>query len=128
LGFFVNGDPDLPDLNRLFTDCVWDADAQRWERTEVSDPLTRKSVPRLIGRRMLHVVGGVFVGLIGWLTVAITVVFFDGVMDALGTTCHLPKHWVHNIEETVAVIGFILAVPTILAGVIYVWRNKGMSP
>jgi hypothetical protein len=50
------------------------------------------------------------------------------VMDALGTTCHLPKHWVHNIEETVAVIGFILAVPTILAGVIYVWRNKGMSP
>ena len=26
LDFFVNGDPDFPDLNRLFTDCVWDAD------------------------------------------------------------------------------------------------------
>jgi hypothetical protein len=25
LNFFVNGDPDFPDLNRLFTDCVWDA-------------------------------------------------------------------------------------------------------
>jgi hypothetical protein len=32
LDFFVNGDPDFPDLNRLFTDCVWDADTQRWER------------------------------------------------------------------------------------------------
>ena len=26
MDFFVNGDPDFPDLNRLFTDCVWDAD------------------------------------------------------------------------------------------------------
>ena len=34
LGFFVNGDADFPDLNRLFTDCVWDADTQRWERKQ----------------------------------------------------------------------------------------------
>ena len=34
LASHVNGDPDLPDLNRLFTDCVWDADAQRWERKQ----------------------------------------------------------------------------------------------
>ena len=34
LNFFVNGDADFPDLNRLFTDCVWDADAQRWERKQ----------------------------------------------------------------------------------------------
>ena len=34
LDFFVNGDPDFPDLNRLFTDCVWDAEAQRWERKQ----------------------------------------------------------------------------------------------
>jgi hypothetical protein len=34
LGFYSNGDPDLPDLNRLFTDCVWDADTQRWERKQ----------------------------------------------------------------------------------------------
>ncbi len=34
LGFYINGDPDFPDLNRLFTDCVWDADAQRWERKQ----------------------------------------------------------------------------------------------
>jgi hypothetical protein len=34
LGFFVNGDPDFPDLNRLFIDCVWDADTQRWERKQ----------------------------------------------------------------------------------------------
>jgi hypothetical protein len=33
-GFFVNGDPDFPDLNRLFTDCVWDADVQRRERKQ----------------------------------------------------------------------------------------------
>ena len=24
LDFFVNGDADFPDLNRLFTDCVWE--------------------------------------------------------------------------------------------------------
>jgi hypothetical protein len=30
LGFFVNGDPDFPDLNRLFTD----ADGGRWERKQ----------------------------------------------------------------------------------------------
>jgi hypothetical protein len=29
LGFYSNGDPDFPDLNHLFTDCVWDADTQR---------------------------------------------------------------------------------------------------
>ena len=34
LGFYVKGDPDFPDLNRLFTDCVWDADTQRWERKQ----------------------------------------------------------------------------------------------
>ena len=34
LGFCSNGDPDFPDLNRLFTDCVWDADTGRWERKQ----------------------------------------------------------------------------------------------
>ncbi len=34
LGFYVNGDPDFPDLNRLFTDRVWDADAQQWEQKQ----------------------------------------------------------------------------------------------
>jgi hypothetical protein len=34
LGFYSNGDPDFPEQNRLFTDCVWDADAQRWERKQ----------------------------------------------------------------------------------------------
>ena len=34
LGFYSNGDPDFPDLNRLFTDCVRDADTQRWERKQ----------------------------------------------------------------------------------------------
>jgi hypothetical protein len=34
LGFFVNGDADFPDLNRLFTDCVWDADTGCWERRQ----------------------------------------------------------------------------------------------
>jgi hypothetical protein len=34
LDFFVNGDPAFPDLNRLFTDCVWDADNGRWERKQ----------------------------------------------------------------------------------------------
>jgi hypothetical protein len=29
--YFVNGDKSFPDLNRLFVDCVWNADAQRWE-------------------------------------------------------------------------------------------------
>ena len=32
LGFYSNGDPDF--LNRLFTECVWDADTQRWERRQ----------------------------------------------------------------------------------------------
>jgi hypothetical protein len=34
LGFYNNSDPDFPDLNRLFTDCVWDADTGRWERKQ----------------------------------------------------------------------------------------------
>jgi hypothetical protein len=34
LGFYNNGDPDFPDLNRLFTDCVWDADTGRWQRKQ----------------------------------------------------------------------------------------------
>ena len=34
LDFFVNGDADFPDLNRLFADCVWDADTGRWERRQ----------------------------------------------------------------------------------------------
>jgi hypothetical protein len=34
LDFFINGDQDFPDLNRLFTDCVWNTDAQRWERKQ----------------------------------------------------------------------------------------------
>jgi hypothetical protein len=34
LGFYSNGDLDFPDLNRLFTDCVWDAETQRWERKQ----------------------------------------------------------------------------------------------
>jgi hypothetical protein len=31
LGFFVNGDRDFPDLNRLFAECVWNPEWQRWE-------------------------------------------------------------------------------------------------
>ena len=31
-GFFVNGDRSFPDLNRLFAECVWNADRQRWEQ------------------------------------------------------------------------------------------------
>jgi hypothetical protein len=34
LDFFVNGDADFPELNRLFTDRVWDADTGRWERKQ----------------------------------------------------------------------------------------------
>jgi hypothetical protein len=34
LGLYRNGDADLPDLNRLFTDCVWDADTGGWERKQ----------------------------------------------------------------------------------------------
>ena len=33
LGFYVNGDPEFPDLNRLSTDCVWDANTQRWAQS-----------------------------------------------------------------------------------------------
>jgi hypothetical protein len=31
LGFFVGGDRSLPDINRLFAECVWNPDRQRWE-------------------------------------------------------------------------------------------------
>jgi hypothetical protein len=34
LSFHVNGDPDFTDLSHLFTDCVWDAGARRWERKQ----------------------------------------------------------------------------------------------
>jgi hypothetical protein len=32
LGFFVGGDRSFPDLNRLFRECVWNSDQQRWEQ------------------------------------------------------------------------------------------------
>jgi hypothetical protein len=32
LGFFVGGDRSFPDLNRLFRECVWNPDQQRWEQ------------------------------------------------------------------------------------------------
>ena len=31
LGFFVGGDRSFPDLDRLFAECVWNAERQRWE-------------------------------------------------------------------------------------------------
>ena len=31
LGFFVNGDRDFPDLDRLFRECDWNRERQRWE-------------------------------------------------------------------------------------------------
>jgi hypothetical protein len=31
LGFFVNGDRALPDINRLFAGCCWSPERQRWE-------------------------------------------------------------------------------------------------
>ena len=31
LGFFINGDRSLPDLNRLFAECRWNPEQQRWE-------------------------------------------------------------------------------------------------
>ena len=36
LGFYSNRDPDFPDLDRLFTDCVWDADTGRWEQKQMA--------------------------------------------------------------------------------------------
>ncbi len=34
LGFLVNDDRNFPDLNRLFTDCAWDAETGRLERKQ----------------------------------------------------------------------------------------------
>jgi hypothetical protein len=31
LGFFIGGDRSLPDLNRLFAECEWNPERQRWE-------------------------------------------------------------------------------------------------
>jgi hypothetical protein len=31
LGFFVGGNRYFPDINRLFAECRWNPDAQRWE-------------------------------------------------------------------------------------------------
>ena len=31
-GFFVTGDRSLPDINRLFAECIWNAERQRWEQ------------------------------------------------------------------------------------------------
>ena len=46
LGFYSNGDPDFPDLNRLFTDCVWDADTGRWGTETVSAAQRLRSLER----------------------------------------------------------------------------------
>jgi hypothetical protein len=43
LGFFIAGDRSFPDINRLFAECRWNADQQRWEH----DPPTT-------GRRGTH--------------------------------------------------------------------------
>jgi len=31
LGLFVGGERSLPDINRLFAECIWHAERQRWE-------------------------------------------------------------------------------------------------
>jgi hypothetical protein len=31
LGFFIAGDRSLPDINRLFAECAWNPERQRWE-------------------------------------------------------------------------------------------------
>lgn len=36
LGFFVGGDSSFPDLNRLFTECDWNPERQRWEERPTS--------------------------------------------------------------------------------------------
>ena len=36
LGFFVNGDREFPDLNRLFAECDWNRERQRWEERPTS--------------------------------------------------------------------------------------------
>lgn len=36
LGFFVGGDLSFPDLNRLFTECDWNPERQRWEERPTS--------------------------------------------------------------------------------------------
>jgi hypothetical protein len=45
LGFFVGGDRSLPDINRLFAECRWNAEAQRWEH---DPPAGLILLPRLI--------------------------------------------------------------------------------
>ena len=53
LGFYSNGDPDFPDLNRLFTDCVWDADTGRLGTPTLSDATWRTLGPvKRIGREV----------------------------------------------------------------------------
>jgi hypothetical protein len=32
LGFFIGGDRSLPDINRLFDECEWNPERQRWEQ------------------------------------------------------------------------------------------------
>ena len=32
VSFFVTGDRSLPDINRLFAECIWNAERQRWEQ------------------------------------------------------------------------------------------------
>ena len=44
LGFFVNGDRALPDINRLFAECVWNPERQRWEPDP--RPLGARTGPR----------------------------------------------------------------------------------
>ena len=46
LGFFIGGDRSLPDINRLFAKCHWNAEAQRWEHDPAQGALIR--LPSLI--------------------------------------------------------------------------------
>jgi hypothetical protein len=48
-------------------------------------------------------------------------------MEHVGHSCHLPKHWVHNALDALAIIGFITAGLVMIAGLIDGWRFKGLD-
>jgi len=50
LGFFVNGDRSLPELNRLFAECRWNPEQQRWEHDPAPQAAARfaNCSPRLM--------------------------------------------------------------------------------
>jgi hypothetical protein len=62
LGFFINGDRSLPDLNRLFAECRWNPEQQWWERGPAPRRVAKGALTEAFSDGINPLLGSMWVG------------------------------------------------------------------